>query len=126
MTEDMKRERLQEILNDIDEATLFDMMNERRDAVGEDEMHYMGDLNDHFRGYTASDLLDEISRDFDKDDDYFVYDNYECLYVSFNDLYDYNDDGDLIDYILENDEDFYNDDIREVLDEETTDEDEEE
>lgn len=126
MTEDMKRDRLQEILNDIDEATLFDMMNERRDAVGEHEMHYMGDLDDHFRGYTASDLLDEISRDFDKDDDYFVYDDYEFAYVSFNDLYDYNDDSDLIDYILENDEDFYNDDIREVLDEETTDEDEEE
>ena len=122
MTEDMKRDRLLEILNDIDEATLFDMMNERRDAVGEAEMHYMGDLDDHFKGYTASDLLEDISRDFDKDDDYFVYDNYNFEYVSFNDLYDYNDDDELIDYILENDEDFYNDDIREVLDEETDEE----
>lgn len=125
MTEEMKREKLQAIIDNADDNDIITWWNDHCDC-DTDRIFYMDELDGFFveRGYkSATDIIDSLDSDFSTSDYYFTEGDYGIK--SFDDIYDVVDDDDLIDYMLEIDEDFGNDDIRDILDEELTDEDEE-
>lgn len=121
-----KEERLQNIIDNLDESEVLTMWNERCDSnyYDDDRIYYMSELDDLFGKMWASDFLDKFDRDFDGSDDYFKYGVWGV--ESFNDIYDVVDDDELITYIIDEDEDFNNDEIREILDAEEEEEEEEE
>lgn len=123
-----KEERIQQIIDTLDESTIVMMWNERCDAYryDDDRIYSMSEIDDIFGKMWASDFLDKFGRDFDGSDDYFK-DGVWGL-ESFNDIYDVVDDDELIEYIINEDEDFESDGvdgIREILDEEDEEEEEE-
>ena len=126
MTEEMKREALQNIIDMLDESDIISMWNERCDNTCYDDeyIYSMGDFDELMNGKSPSDIVDALDSNFDLGDDYIRFTIWGV--ESFSDIYDIVDDGELIDYMLENDEDFYNSDIREVLEEEDEDEEDEE
>lgn len=125
MTEEMKRENLQEIIDNADENDIITWWNDI--CADSDTIYYMDELDGFFhdkKHYNcATDIIDSLDSDFSTSDYYFA--DGEWGIKSFDDIYDIVDDDELIDYMLDSDEDFGNDDIRDVLDEELTDEDEE-
>lgn len=121
MTEEMKREKLQEIIDNLDETVIITMWNDI--CADSDIIYYMDELDGFFnkRGYkSATSIIDSLDDDFSTEDYYFSDGNWGIK--SYDDIYDVVDDDDLIDYMLEVDEDFGNDDIRDILDEETDEE----
>lgn len=122
MTEDMKREKLQEIIDNADENDIITWWNDHCDC-DTDCIYYMDELDGYFDGRNCkspTDIIDSLDSDFSTSDYYFTEGDYGLK--SFDDIYDVVDDDDLIDYMLEADEDFGNDDIRDILDEETDEE----
>ena len=124
MTEEMKRENLQNIIDNLDETAIITMWNDI--CADSDTIYYMDELDGFFdkRGYkSATNIIDSLDDDFSTSDYYFADGNWGIK--SFDDIYDIVDDDELINYMLDNDDDFGNDDIRDILNEELTDEDEE-
>ena len=113
----MLKNEIMDVLRDMDDSTIVCVWNEYCDSVKyyDDRIYFMGDLDDLFYGCSASDLLRALDSDFSLNDDYFR----ETIYglSSFDCVLDYIDLDDLADYIVENDEDFGYNDIREALDE---------
>lgn len=122
MTEEMKRERLQEIIDSLDETEIITMWNNI--CADSDVIYDMNELDEFFISCkSATNIIDSLDDDFSTSDYYFA--DGDLGVKSFDDIYDIVDDDELINYMLDNDDDFGNDDIRGVLDEELTDEDEE-
>ena len=119
-----KEDRIQAIIDTMDECEIVSMWNERCDSYCCDDEHIysMNEIDDIIGKMWASDFLDKFDRDFDLADDYFKDGLWN--YESFNDIYDVVDDGELIEYMIDEDEDFGDDRIREILDEEDEDEEE--
>lgn len=84
----------------------------------------MGEFDDMFYGMKASEVVRAIENadHFSINDEWFIDGIYGL--ESFDDLYDVMDDDELITYIIDEDEDFGDDRIREVLDSEDEEEDE--
>ena len=124
MTEEMKREKLQAIIDNADDNDIITWWNDHCDC-DTNTIYYMDELDDYFIGRnckSATGIIDSLDSGFSTSDYYFTDGIYGL--ESFDDIYDVVDDDDLIDYMLEIDEDFGNDDIRDILDEELTDEEE--
>lgn len=121
MTEEMKREKLQEIIDNLDETDVIEMWNEA--CPSDRDIHYMDELDEHFKHASPTNIVDSLVDGFSTSDYYFAEGDYGDL-ESFDDIYDVVDDCIIIDYMLDMDEDFGNDDIRNILDEELTDEEE--
>lgn len=122
MTEEMKREKLQEIIDNLDETVIIAMWNDI--CADSDIIYYMDELDGFFhdkKHYNcATDIIDSLDSDFSTSDYYFADGDWGIK--SFDDIYDIVDDDELINCMLDNDDDFGNDDIRNILDEETEDE----
>lgn len=120
-----KEERLQNIIDNIEDAELISAWNERCDSYSYDEDHiyYMHEIDEFFHDVKVSEFLSNLADDFRVGDDYFK-DGVWGI-ESFDDIYDVIDDDDLIEYIINEDDDLGNDDIREILDEEEEEEEEE-
>lgn len=124
MTEEMKRENLQNIIDNLDETEIITMWNYI--CADSDVIYYMDELDGFFHDKKhcncATDIIDSLDDNFSTSDYYFA--DGEWGIKSFDDIYDIVDDDELINYMLDSDEDFGNDDIRDILDEELTDEEE--
>ena len=121
-----KEERLQNIIDNMEDAELISAWNERCDSYSYDEDHiyYMSEIDELFYDVKVSEFLSNLADDFRVGDDYFK-DGVWGI-ESFDDIYDVINDDDLIEYIINEGDDLGNDDIREILDEEDEEEEEEE
>lgn len=117
-----KEERLQNIIDNMEDDELISAWNERCDSYSYDDDHiyYMYEIDELFHDVKVSEFLSNLADDFRVGDAYFKDGVFGI--ESFDDIYDVIDDDDLIEYIINEDEDFGNDDIREILDEEEEDE----
>ena len=113
-----REERLQNIIDNLEDAELISIWNEIQDANSyyEDHIYYMYEIDELFHDVKVSEFLSNLADDFRVGDDYFK-DGVWGI-ESFNDIYDVIDDDEIINYIIGTEEDFGNDDIREILDEE--------
>lgn len=119
-------------INDIHEENmrekLYDILNEMNDNIVpvwneycyntnyyDDIIEYMDCLDDLLCGRTATEILNEVDRNFNIADDYFCFTVYG--YESFNDPYEVVDVGALADYILDNEETLGSDELVEFFEE---------
>lgn len=110
-----------EALNNLDNSDLIAIHNEYCDACNDPDsrIYDMCDIDEMLSGYSPSDIAGMIFYgSFNPNDDYFTFDGYANL-ASF----DYVTQSecpicevDIAEYIVDYDEDFGNDDIREILD----------
>jgi len=123
-----KKERIKEVLDDLRDVVLIEAFNEycRENAYGEDEFIPMDMFDECFCGMKPSDIISMANRDFSINDDYWVdgvygitsYSTYDCAGEIRKNWLD-----ELADYIVDNGDWLYVDEIKDVLNE---DEDEEE
>lgn len=126
MNKENKIEELKELLENLTENELVDVWNEYCDinSYYDDKICYMDWLDEDLQNKTPTQIIDMIDNDFSLRDNYYKYTIYGI--ESFDDASDVVYFDDLANYILDNDEDFDNDEIREFLDELNEEEGEEE
>lgn len=126
MTIEEKRDKISAILDEMETGEIICAWNQRCDNYNDFERHiyYMGEFNEVMCDVKPLDIVEALDGNFNSMDDYFCDDIYGLS--SFDDIYDIVDDDELIEYIMEEDDDVDNPEIREILDEEEEDEDEEE
>ena len=122
------REEIREIINNMGADEQVALHNRYCDEVGysDDEIFSMDEINEWLAGKDPDEILRmAFYGDFRPCDEYFRFNGYANLEST-----DYPDEwidiDDIVDYIIDNDEDFDNDEIRDILDEEEEEEDEEE
>ena len=115
-----KKEKLNDYLITLDDSDLMAIVREYNEANNypDNEVYYMEEINE----ILGSEELDKVLRmafygDFNPMHNYFKFNGYGNL-ESFDYLTDAIYLDDIVDYIINNDEDFNDDDIREILDEE--------
>lgn len=110
-------EELKELLENLTDSELVEVWNEYCDnnRCYDDKIEYMDDFDCLMEGNSPTKILESVAKDFSTYDDYFKFGIYGCK--SFGDPSDYIYFDDLANYILDNDEDFDNNGIREFLDE---------
>ena len=114
--EEYMYEKLIEILAEMNDD-IVPVWNEYCDNIGyyDDRIEYMDSLDDLMCEKTATEILNDIDRDFDIRDDYFRFTIYGM--ESFSDPYDVVDVDDLADYIIKNEETLYSDELVEFFEE---------
>lgn len=119
-----KEERIESILKAYKEWDLIDAWNRRSEAYryDDDYIYPMDELDELFYNVKPSEMLSQLSDDFRVRDDFF-----RCSVFgleSFNYADDVVDYEELIEYIINEDDDLMDAEIREILDECEDDEDE--
>ena len=120
-------EEIKEFLEDMSESDIFYMWNEyAQNNNYDDEIYEMDEFDEIMDGENATTIANKIFYgDFNPNHNYFCFNGYANLKSS-----DYLDDlisfYDLAQYIYDNDEDFDNDDLRDFLDEDENNEEDEE
>ena len=128
---DQLRDELLELINDMDDRDAIYIWNEYCREINDDisEIYSIDDFDEMNEGQSPLDIARSIFYgDFRPVDDFFGFNGYGN-YVSFNSLSDKNAryyPEDLVDYIIDNDEAFGDDDIRELLDSANEDDEDEE
>ena len=115
-----KTEIIKDLLENMSESQLYIIVNEYFDKANyyDDRIYDMDEFNEIMSGMSPSDIATKIFYgDFRPNDNYFRFDGYANL-QSFDYISDEVDLEEIADYIIDNDEDFDNSDIREILDEE--------
>lgn len=114
--EDYMREKLYDILNEMNDD-IVPVWNEYcyNTNYHDDIIEYMDCLDDFFCDMGATEILEHLDRDFDVRNYYFRFTVYG--YESFNDPYEVVDVGALADYILDNEETLYSDELVEFFEE---------
>ena len=115
-----KTEMIKDLLENMSESQLYTIVNEYFDKTNyyDDRIYDMDEFNEIMSGMSPSDIATKIFYgDFRPNDNYFRFDGYANL-QSFDYISDEVDLEEIADYIIDNDEDFDNSDIREILDEE--------
>ena len=114
MTDEEKREIIENAVDNLNESDLMYIWNEYCDYNNyyEDKVYYVSELDELCYGMKPTEI---ISRYVDLDSfEYFT----DGVYTEgSNDLLDLIDYGALIDYIIDNEEDFDNSDIADALEE---------
>jgi hypothetical protein len=119
-----KRERIQEVLCDMSETELiFDVYDEycNKNGYHDDRIDYMCDIDDFLGGCSFTEAFKQIDKEnFDLSDDYIMYTIYGYKSLDSDEAIDeaLDNASDIVNYIIENDEDFGNLDIRDILDDE--------
>ena len=114
-----KNEKIIEILENLDDYEKLEIYNEYNDY---DYIYTMDNFDEIMSNATPTKIAMKIFYgDFRPNDNYFMFDGYENL-ESFDYLDDKIDYEEIAKYIIDNDEDFDNDEIREILDEDKEDE----
>lgn len=120
----MNEDKVRAVIDDMNSSDVVELWNEYCDKQKyfEDRYLYMDEFNDLFCGSTPLKIAEVVyQEDFNPMHDYFKDGIYGV--TSYEDAYDCVCDMDLnslVDYIVDNDEDFHNSDIREALDYEET------
>lgn len=104
-----------EYLENLDDQTLLELHNDYCDhnSYYDDHIYYMSDLNELLYGKAPSEIID-LAGDINTNDDYLQYTIYGVQ--SFDRISDYVDLDALADYIIDEDEDLNDDELREILD----------
>ncbi len=111
-------ERIKDVIDDMLEADLVWLWNRYCDKVNyvDDIIEPMSLLNDFMYGMTATEIFEKLrENDFDINEEWFKVDMWG--YESTDDVSDWIDTDEMIDYIIDNEDWLENSDIREVLDE---------
>ena len=114
------REEMIEMLADMDDWELTGVHNEYCQKVNytDDMIYDMSMLNEFYHGKDPLDiLLDAYNGAFNPNDDWFRWNGYGNLESTDRPVDDWIEIDDIADYIIENDDALYNDDIRDLLDE---------
>lgn len=122
-----KTEMIKDLLENMSESQLYIIANEYSDKTNyyDDRIYDMDEFDEIMSGMSPSDIATKIFYgDFRPNDNYFKFDGYANL-ESFDYISDEVDLEEIADYIVDNDEDFDDSDIREILDEENEEEEEE-
>ena len=110
------KEKLEEYFENIDSDTLVEINNDFVDMTCNGMHVYdMGDFDSELGGYSPSEIANMVSNgEYNEYDEYFVYEDYDSVHT-FGELSDYIETSDIMDYILENEEDFGQDAISDIL-----------
>ena len=122
----IKTEMIKDLLENMSESQLYIIVNEYFDKTNyyDDRIYDMDEFDEIMSGMSPSDIATKIFYgDFRPNDNYFKFDGYANL-ESFDYISDEVDLEEIADYIVDNDEDFDDSDIREILDEENEEEEE--
>ena len=114
------REEVLEMLRDMDNWELIEIHNAYCEKVNytDDMIYDMSMLNEFYHGKDPLDiLLDAYNGAFNPNDDWFRWNGYGNLESTDRPVDDWIEIDDIADYIVENDEDFGNTDIRDLMDE---------
>lgn len=120
-------EMIKDLLENMSESKLFTIYNEYLDKTEyyDDRIYDMEEFDEMMDGMSPSDIALKIFYgDFRPNDHYFKFDGYDNL-QSFDYISDEVDLEEIADYIVDNDEDFDNSDIREILGEDDEEDEEE-
>lgn len=120
-------EMIKDLLENMSESKLFTIYNEYLDKTEyyDDRIYDMEEFDEMMDGMSPSDIALKIFYgDFRPNDHYFKFDGYDNL-QSFDYISDEVDLEEIADYIIDNDEDFDNSDIREILGEDDEEDEEE-
>ena len=115
-----KTEMIKDLLENMSESQLYIISNEYFDKTNyyDDRIYDMDEFDEIMSGMSPSDIATKIFYgDFRPNDNYFKFDGYANL-ESFDYISDKVDLEEIADYIIDNDQDFDNSDIREILDKE--------
>ena len=115
--EKMIVENIKEVVEDFKEAKLVELWNNYCDEnCYEERICYLSDdeINDFFSIETPAELI-RMGKDVDLDSKYFYFHLGELN--TTDDIYDVVDIDELVDYIIDNDDDCNDIDIRDLLDE---------
>lgn len=122
-----KTEMIKDLLENMSESKLYIIANEYFDKAEyyDDRIYDMDEFDEIMSGMSPSDITLKIFYgDFRPNDHYFKFDG--CAnFQSFDYISDEVDLEEIADYIVDNDEDFDNSDIREILDEDDEEDEEE-
>ena len=122
-----KTEMIKDLLENMSKSKLYIIANEYFDKAEyyDDRIYDMDEFDEIMSGMSPSDIATKIFYgDFRPNDNYFKFDGYDNL-QSFDYISDEVDLEEIADYIVDNDEDFDNSDIREILDEDDEEDEEE-
>lgn len=110
----MLREKLEELIDDLNEGELIELWNEycSADYRDDDKIYYMDELDDFFYCSSASEIIDRLHI-FSTSDEYFQDTCYGL--DSFSYASDKIEVEVMIDYIIDNECCLYNDDIKKLL-----------
>ena len=114
-------ERVENAIENMDESDLVEIWNEYCDRRNYSDDHIFGmyEIDDYLSNMTPTEIIDKVvGSNFDTSDDWFKDGIY---FESFSDVPSNIDEDDLINYIIIEDEDFGNSDIRDALDEDDED-----
>lgn len=123
------KEKIREIIERMSARELINLHNEYCCAnYYDDDIMDMCTINERLSGKEPMEILDMVFYgNFNPNDSYFRFDGNENLESCDYPEYDWIDIDEIVDYIIDNDEDFDIDEIRDALDEiDEDDEDEEE
>ena len=129
-------EKILEVLKGMEDGDLISVWNEYCDKCNmyDDRIYYMEEIDDLFSGQDVTYILNRAffghdqwsdNSEFNPNRAYFTFNGYGNLisldWISYNEYADSFgdciDDSALVDYIVENNDSLYNDDIQNVLDE---------
>lgn len=122
-----KTEMIKDLLENMSESQLYIIANEYFDKTEyyDDRIYDIDEFDEIMSGMSPWDIAAKVFYgDFRPNDNYFKFDGYANL-QSFDYISDEVDLEEIADYIVDNDEDFDNSDIREILDEENEEDEEE-
>ena len=122
-----KTEMIKDLLENMSESQLYTIVNEYFDKTEyyDDRIYDMEEFDEMMDDMLPSDIAIKIFYgDFRPNDNYFKFDGYDNL-QSFDYISDEVDLEEIADYIVDNDEDFDNSDIREILGEDDEEDEEE-
>lgn len=131
MSEDQLRDELMSLIDDMDDRDVIYIWNEYCRNINDDisEIYDMDEFDEIADGQSPSDIARSIFYgDFRPNDKFFGFNGYGN-YVSFNYLTDDNAryyPEDMVDYIIRNDDNLGDNDIREILDSANEEDDEDE
>lgn len=104
--------------NSISEEDAVAAYNEFASQIGEDQIHTMDELDDVLSSWSPSDIVWQIAgSDFNVNDDYFVVTDTEDIhsFTNLSDTYSPFDISSLVEYIVDENEDFGIAEISEIL-----------
>lgn len=111
-----KRKQIKEYLESLSDGELLSIYNEYTDTTYCERVYSMDEFDEICDGMTASDIARRcFYGKFNPNDEYFTFNGYANL-ESSNYLEDFIDLDDLADYCISNDEDFDDQEIRDILD----------
>lgn len=115
-----KQEQIKEYLENLDDSDLLSIYNEYVSETYDNDIYTMDEFDEICGSMNPSDLACKIFYGkFNPNDEYFIFNGYENL-ESSDDLADFIDFDYLADYCIRNDEDFDDQELRDILDADDT------